>query len=205
MKRSYPLLLGVAGAIVALDQWSKQQATTVLAYREPVRVVGDLVRLTYARNSGIAFSLFAGRHLPLWVFSLVAAVAVAVLFARHARLSVGRQLALALIMGGAIGNLIDRATTGLVVDFILLSWGPHEFPVFNVADMAVTTGVTLFALTWGRESGDGEPADAAGAPPADTHDEAGSHEQDGGADGAGAGSGAAGGSLAREGPDRPVA
>lgn len=205
MRRSFPLLLGVAGAIVALDQWSKQQATAHLASREPVRVVGELVRLTYARNSGIAFSLFAGRGLPLWIFSLVAAVAVVVLFARHARLSLARQLALACILGGAIGNLIDRATTGLVVDFILLSWGRHEFPVFNVADIAVSSGVILFALTWTRDEEPGETAGAPPAPPADAHDEVGSHEQDGGADGAGPGSGAAGGPLAREGTDRPVA
>jgi signal peptidase II len=205
VKRSYPLLLGVSGAIVGLDQWSKQQATAHLALREPVRVLGELVRLTYARNSGIAFSLFAGRGFPLWIFSLVAAVAVVVLFARHARLSPGRQLALAFILGGAVGNLIDRVTTGLVVDFILLSWGRHEFPVFNVADVAVTCGVTLFALTWTQ---DDEPGEAAGAPPAapgSAHDETGSHEQDGGPDRSGAGSGSAGGPLAGQGTDRPVA
>jgi signal peptidase II len=207
VKRSYTLLFGVAGAIVALDQWSKQQATLHLAYREPIRVVGELVRLTYARNSGIAFSLFAGRGLPLWVFSLVAAIAVVVLFSRHVRLSLGRQLALACILGGAIGNLIDRVSTGLVVDFILLSWGRHEFPVFNVADVAVTCGVSLFALTWTRDDDpaeSAEPTDAPLAAPADAH-EVGEHEQDGGADGAGRGSGAAGGSLAREGEDRPLA
>ncbi len=205
MKRSFPLLLGVAGAIVALDQWSKRQASAHLAYREPVHVVGEFVRLTYARNSGIAFSLFAGRGLPLWIFSLVAVVAVVALFARHAHLAPGRQLALACILGGAIGNLIDRVSTGLVVDFILLSWGRHEFPVFNVADIAVTSGVTLFALAWTREDGPGETAGAPPAPPVDAHDEVGSHEQDGGTDGAGPGSGAAGGPLAREGADRPVA
>jgi len=221
VKRSFSLLLGTAGALVALDQWSKQLATAHLAYREPVRVVGNLVRLTYARNSGIAFSLFAGRGLPLWVFSLIAALAVVVLFTRHERLSVGRQLSLAFILGGAIGNLIDRATTGLVVDFILLSWGRHDFPVFNVADMAVTSGVTLFALTWTHEDAPHDdaaagastvpngaqapPSGAADAPVGNAPHEAESHEQDGGADRAGAGSGAAGGSLAREGPDRPVA
>lgn len=205
MKRSFPLLLGVAGAIVALDQWSKQQASMHLAYREPVHVLGEFVRLTYARNSGIAFSLFAGRGLPLWIFSMVAAAAVLVLFARHARLSAGRQLALACILGGAIGNLIDRVTTGQVVDFILLSWGRHEFPVFNVADVAVTCGVTLFALTWTHDDEPGAPAGATVTPPAGANDEAGSHEQEGGVDRSGAGSGTAGGPVAGQGPDRPLA
>jgi len=214
VKRSYPLLLVVAGAIVALDQWSKRQATEHLAFREPVRVVGDLVRLTYARNSGIAFSLFAGRGFPLWIFSLAAAVAVVVLFARGSRLSAGRQWSLALVLGGAIGNLIDRVSSGQVVDFILLSWGPHEFPVFNVADVAVTCGVSLFALTWTRDETPGGQAAsdaAAGGTPAAPAPQDGApgegvaNGQEGGADRAAAGSGAAGGPLAGQGTDRPFA
>lgn len=212
MKRSYPLLFGTAGALVALDQWTKQLATLHLAGRDAVRVVGSLVQLTYARNSGIAFSLFAGRHFPLWIFSLIAAGAVLVLFSRHERMSLARQLSLAFVMGGAIGNLVDRVTTGLVVDFILLAWRTHEFPVFNVADIAVTTGVALFALVWTHDgtaegapiSADAVPAEGANAPAGDG---AGSetHEQDAGPDRSGDRSGAAGGPLAREGADRPVA
>ncbi len=202
MKRSFPLLLGVAGALVALDQWTKSLATAHLAYREPVRVIGNLVRLAYARNSGIAFSIFAGRGLPLWVFSSIAAIAVVVVFSRHERMPFSRQLALALILGGALGNFVDRVTTGLVVDFILLSWGPHEFPVFNVADMAVTCGVTLFALGWIRE---GEPTAASGAPPEAPPAEGPPHDENDGPDRSGDGSGTTGGPLAREGADRPLA
>ncbi len=215
MKRSFPLLFGVAGAIVALDQWAKHWASTHLAYREPVRVVGELVQLTYARNSGIAFSLLAGRGFPLYVFSFIAAAAVVLLFVRHERLTLARHLSLALILGGAVGNLIDRVSTGQVVDFILLSWKTHSFPVFNVADIAVCTGVGLFALVWSHDEGAQAPAadgaDAAPAPDAsgDAAVDAPSgdvtHEQDGGPDRAGGGSGAAGGSLAREGADRPLA
>lgn len=182
--------MGVAGAIVALDQWSNGWASAHLAYREPISVIGHLVRLTYARNSGIAFSLLAGRGFPLYIFSLVAALAVFAIFLRHPRMSWQRQLSLAMILGGAVGNLIDRISTGQVVDFILLSWKTHEFPVFNVADMAVSCGVTLFALVWTHEDG------SAGI---------GTHEQDGGADRSGDGLGGSGGPLAGEGADRPVA
>ncbi|HTR97828.1 MAG TPA: signal peptidase II [Candidatus Acidoferrales bacterium] len=205
MKRSLPLLLGVAGGIVAFDQWTKRWANAHLAWREPVRVIDHVVRLTYARNSGIAFSLLAGRGLPLYVFSLVAAVAVFALFYRHAQLALVRQLSLALILGGAMGNLIDRVRTGQVVDFILLSWGPHEFPVFNLADMAVTFGVVLFALKWTDESAPAAGDAAPGAPPPAGEAESGTHDEGGGPDGAGGGSGPAGGSLAREGADRPLA
>jgi signal peptidase II len=218
VKRSVPLLAIVAGGLVALDQWSKHWASANLAYREPVHVVGDLVRLTYARNSGIAFSLLAGRGFPLYVFSFIAALAVLVVFLRHERLSLPRQLSLAMILGGAVGNLIDRVSTGQVVDFILLAWRGHEFPVFNVADMAVSIGVTLFALSWTRDEMPEPDAnehvpDAAGtidppmdpleAAPASPGDGTDTHE-DAGPDRTAAGGGPAGGSLAREGADRPL-
>ena len=151
MKRSPSLLFGVAFASVLLDQWTKHWATDHLAFREPVNVVGELVRFTYTRNSGIAFGMFAGKSFPFYIFSVVAALAVFWLWSRHPRLPWPRQLSLSLILGGAIGNLIDRVRHGEVVDFILLSWRGHEFPVFNVADMCVTCGVILFALVWTHE------------------------------------------------------
>ena len=132
MKRSPALLFGVAAAGVGLDQWAKYWATHNLAFREPVRVVGELVQFTYTRNSGIAFGMFAGQSFPFYIFSIVASLAVVWLWARHERLPVTRQLSLALILGGAVGNLIDRVRMGEVTDFILLSWRGHDFPVFNV-------------------------------------------------------------------------
>jgi len=200
VRRSPALLFGVAAFVVLLDQWTKRLATEHLAYAPPVRLVGDLVQLTYTRNSGIAFGLLAGRNFPLYVFSIVAAAAVLVLFARHAYLSLGRHLSLALILGGAIGNLIDRVTAGEVVDFVLLSWRGHEFPVFNVADIAVTCGVCLFALAWSHEHDHHEqlaPAGEAGAGA-----EAESHEPDDRAERAAGGGGPEGGPLAGEGADR---
>ena len=198
MTRSPGLLLGVAGGSLILDQWSKYWAATHLAFREPVHVIGDLVTLTYTRNSGIAFGMFAGRSFPFYIFSIVASLAVLWLWARHPRLPWPRQWSLALILGGAVGNLVDRVRFGEVTDFILLAWRGHEFPVFNVADMCVTFGVVLFALVWTH---DGEPgaAPAAGDSPEEPH---GSHA---GAGSAGDGSGSAVGSVAGEGPDRPLA
>lgn len=196
MKRSPALLFGVATVAVVLDQWTKRLATEHLAYGPPVKVLGELVQLTFTRNSGIAFGLLAGRNFPLYVFSIVAAAAVLVLFARHATLSVARHLSLALILGGAIGNLIDRITSGEVVDFVLLAWRGHEFPVFNLADVAVTSGVCLFALAWSHDH-EHVPADAAPSEPAEESHEP--HDQPGRAAG---GSGPEGGPLAGEGADR---
>ena len=199
MKRSYTLLLGVAAACVAVDQWTKHWATTTLAFAEPMHVIGSLVQFTYTRNSGIAFGLFAGRNYPFFAFSILAAVAVLVLFTRHPRLSLARQLSLALIMGGAIGNFIDRVRSGEVVDFIYLSWRQWQFWVFNVADVCVTVGVVLFALSWTSDSH--EPA--AAAPAAATATEGDPHAHSG-SDGPAGERGAAGGPLAGEGADRPL-
>ncbi|MCE9627901.1 MAG: signal peptidase II [Candidatus Eisenbacteria bacterium] len=163
MKRSPLLLLTVAGTGVAIDQYSKHWATANLAFKEPMRVIGDLVTFTYTKNSGIAFGMFQGKMFPFYVFSVVAALAVFYLWARTPGMTRPREWSLALILGGAIGNLIDRVRFGEVTDFILLSWKGHYFPVFNVADMCVTFGVVLFALFWTR---DPEPA-AAPAPAAD--------------------------------------
>ncbi len=211
MKRSLPLLLAVSAVCVALDQSTKHWATARLAYSEPIHVVGDLVRLTYTRNSGIAFGLFAGRAFPFYIFSIIAAIAVFVLFLRHPRLAWPRQLSLALILGGAIGNLIDRVATGEVVDFILLAWGRHEFPIFNVADMCVTIGVALFALVWTHESDETAPVSGSltaavvtpGESPPTLNWESAADDANAGDDRDAAGSGTASGSLARDGADRP--
>ena len=205
MRRSPALFLGIAGASVALDQWTKYWATQTLAFREPVRVVDDLVRFTYTRNSGIAFGMFAGRSFPFYIFSIVASLAVMWLWSRHPRLPLSRQWSLALILGGAIGNLIDRVRHGEVTDFILLAWRGHEFPVFNVADVSVTCGVLLFALVWTREPGPGRAAEVlsgeAGAPASPE-----GYGHDAGAGGAGHGSGSPLGPVAGEGAEhRPVA
>jgi signal peptidase II len=214
VKRSPALLFGVAFASVLLDQWTKHWATDHLAFREPVNVVGELVRFTYTRNSGIAFGMFAGKSFPFYIFSVVAALAVFWLWSRHPRLPWPRQWSLALILGGAIGNLIDRVRNGEVVDFILLSWRGHEFPVFNVADMCVTCGVILFALVWTHEPR--EPAEVPlagassasalmGADPALAPESEESRGPHAAAGGAGDGGGGALGPVAGEGPEhRPI-
>src|SRR5262249_21662842 len=147
MKPRLTFLLLLSAGVLALDLWSKRWATATLAGAPPVRVIGDLVRFTYVRNSGVAFGLGAGLPFPYYLFSIAAVVAILVLFVRGRVRGLGRQLALALILGGALGNLVDRISTGLVVDFIDVGFGRWHWPVFNVADSAVSIGVVMFALT----------------------------------------------------------
>ena len=154
MKRSLILLALIAGIVLGLDWWTKRWATDALAGREPVNLVGEFVRFTYTRNSGVAFGLGAGVRFPYYLFSIVAAIVILYLFLRQRVPSLSRQIALSLILGGALGNLVDRLKSGEVVDFIEIGWGRWHWPVFNVADAAVTIGVVLFALAWSRRPED---------------------------------------------------
>jgi len=196
-------LLAIAGGVLALDQWTKHLATTALAGRPPVRVIGDYVQLTYALNSGVAFSLGAGSRFPFYLFSIAAAVVILWLFARGRVPRRGQQIALALILGGALGNLVDRISSGLVVDFIEVGIGRFHWPVFNLADSAVTVGVILFILS-GSASTSARPAEAttpgAELPPSASNDF--EHSRAVGDSGA---SGGAAGSLPGDGAGRPLA
>ena len=209
MKRPLALLFTIAAAVVALDVWTKRWATRVLEGAPPVPVLGDLVRLTYARNSGVAFGIGAGLPFPYYLFSLAAVAAILTLFLRRRVQGSGRRLALALILGGAIGNLLDRVASGEVVDFIEIGWGRWRWPVFNVADAAVSIGVVLFALTWPRHHPEAplqaSGAEAAGpgpAPPAISGKE---HDSGAGPLGPGASHRGASGPLLGRGADGPLA
>jgi signal peptidase II len=193
MIRSLTILCLIAAGVLALDLWTKRWATEHLAHREPVEVIGEYVRLTYTRNSGVAFGLGAGKRFPYYLFSIAAAVVILFLFVRQRVPTLSRQVALALILGGALGNLVDRLSTGEVVDFIEVGWHRWHWPVFNVADSAVSIGVVLFGLAWSR----GQPA--ASAPAA--------HERSGPSTGIlspGDSERRTAGSLPRSGADQPL-
>jgi signal peptidase II len=206
------ILLGIAGAVVALDLWTKQWATRTLAGAPPMPVIGELVRLTYVRNSGVAFGLGAGLPFPYYLFSIAAVVAILVLFVRGKVHGTGRRLALAFILGGALGNLVDRLSTGLVVDFIEIGWGRWHWPVFNVADSAVSIGVVLFALTWPRRDHAPEEMPATPGSPIDAPADLGGpqefhveHDASAGPHRPAARPGGAVGPLPRHGTDGPLA
>lgn len=196
MTRMWLRLAAVAGVVVALDLWSKHWASSTLAYQRPVEVLGEFVRLTYTRNSGVAFGIGAGLPLPYYLFSIAAVAVILYLFVRQRVHGPARQLALALILGGAIGNLVDRLRFGEVVDFIEIGYGRWHWPVFNVADSAVSIGVVLFALTWPHRHD---------APRSASSADTGSHDPDPQPLGPGAERRGAAGSLPGRGADGPLA
>ena len=145
------VVLLLAGAIVTLDQITKAIALERLPLGVPVTVIDGLLALTLVLNPGLAFGLL-GSVPPgwRWVVAALSLVALAVLARVALRvLPAGGwtgRLAIGLIFGGAVGNLVDRARFGAVVDFVDVYWRGWHWPAFNVADSAITVGVALLAL-----------------------------------------------------------
>ncbi len=148
---------GVAVVSVAVDQGTKSWALEALENRDPIQVLGSL-QLRLAFNSGVAFSLGSGSGLVIVPLALVVVVVV-VYVARHMAGPLAAA-AVGLVVGGAVGNLVDRlfrGHDGAVVDFIDLQW----WPVFNVADACIVVGGGLLALCSLRRP-TSEPPTAAG-------------------------------------------
>lgn len=138
--------LWMSAAIILLDQVTKQLVFRSLLQYERVELL-PILNLTHLHNTGAAFSMFA--DFPPWVFILLGVgVSIWILWwlRRHPRDERLLAVALCLVLGGALGNVIDRATRGYVVDFIDFHWGGWHYPAFNVADMAITLGALLMVL-----------------------------------------------------------
>ncbi|HTL19409.1 MAG TPA: signal peptidase II [Steroidobacteraceae bacterium] len=147
--------LPLSVAVIIADRATKLWITHHFAPLERVHVLKVLdIILTY--NTGAAFSFLAeASGWQRWLFVLLALGVSAALIVWMRRLDAGLHgllaCALALIVGGALGNMIDRVTAGRVVDFIHVHWGAHYFPAFNVADSAITIGAVLLLLdAWGE-------------------------------------------------------
>jgi signal peptidase II len=138
-------------AVVCIDQATKVWIMGNFVLHESRVIIPDLFNLTYLTNNGAAFSILAGQP-ALWrTLFFVGAACAALVFIWIAQQTYGRRsrlyaIALALIAGGAIGNLIDRVRLGFIVDFLDVYIGRYHWPVFNIADSAITIGVTLFIV-----------------------------------------------------------
>lgn len=156
---------GLVGGIVALDVLTKYIVQQSLILYRPVPVLGDYVRLTYIYNPGAAFGLHVGEY-SRYVFLALTVVALVVLFVWYRSTPARdrlRLVAIASVTGGAIGNLIDRVRSERgVVDFLDVGIGGVRWPVFNVADIAVTTGALLLAYSLWREEQGAEARDGDG-------------------------------------------
>ena len=147
-----PWLLLVTAAIFTADRWTKTWVASHIAIGNAIPVLPGVLRITHWLNEGAAFSLFADTASPrivrlaLIVFTCVAALAVLIALVRLGNRVTLTTVALALILGGALGNVHDRIEYGSVIDFIEVHIFNYHWPDFNVADSAIVTGACLLLL-----------------------------------------------------------
>lgn len=134
--------VGLAAAIIGADQVTKAWLVSYLAPGESVPIFGDWIRLVHSQNSGGLFGLLHGQAVA---FGLVSLVVVGLIVLYHGRTAPNRYLSitLGLLLGGAVGNLIDRLRIGYVVDFVDAGIGGLRWYTFNVADTAISFAILL--------------------------------------------------------------
>ena len=152
--------------VFLLDQITKRVVTEGMTQHESITVIPDFLNMTYIHNRGAVFGLGSSVTSPYlsWGLSILSVVSLAIILIYFLRLNVRNSrmyFGLALVLGGAIGNLYDRLRYGYVIDFIDLHWYEHHWPFFNVADMAICIGVGLLLISMSAKT---EPADASTAP-----------------------------------------
>jgi len=154
--------LWISVLVLIVDQTSKYYFEHSLELYQQIVVIPNYFSWMLAYNTGAAFSFLADSGgWQRWLFAMIAVVVSAVLIVWLKRL--GRNdtwlaIALALVLGGALGNLYDRIVLGHVIDFIFVHWHEHGFPAFNVADSAITVGAIMLALDMFKTKKSGAPA-----------------------------------------------
>lgn len=161
MRRSfrYLLLALLAGTIIVIDQVTKLSIMQSMRLHESIPIVQDFFSLTYIRNPGAAFGLLAGssnafRMVFFGVTSVLALVLLGTILFRLPEKDWVGQLSISGVLGGAIGNLIDRLRYGEVIDFLDVYVNSYHWPAFNVADSAISVGVVFLIIHFAFEKKD---------------------------------------------------
>lgn len=141
-RRDWTIFVGLAALVVVADQLTKAWLVSFLSPGESVAVFGDWIRLVHSQNNGGLFGLLRGQAL---VFGFISLIVVALIVLYHGRAHPSRYLSitLGLLLGGAVGNLIDRFRIGYVVDFVDAGVGGLRWYTFNVADTAISFALVL--------------------------------------------------------------
>jgi signal peptidase II len=159
LSRKTAIILGCVGFIVLADQLTKFIVDRTMPLHYSIPIIDNFFNLTYIRNTGAAFGIFSGSHeafrLPFLI--IVSLIAIGFIFTMLKRLresETGLTIALAFILGGAIGNLIDRVIYGEVIDFLDVYWSSYHWPAFNLADSFITVGVCITVYYLATVSGE---------------------------------------------------
>ena len=159
IQRKYKTVAGLGIIILVLDQLSKLWAQNNLSHWESIDVIPGLFKLVYVLNRGAAFGFLNQRDTTWQTYFFIAVTALAVVLIFHLVHSVTRRdpylfAGLGLILGGALGNLIDRIRLGEVIDFLDFYLGSHHWPAFNIADMAISVGTVLLIISFYKRKKD---------------------------------------------------
>ena len=159
MSGKWQFVCGSLAAIIFLDQLTKIVVDRTMALYQSIPIVDGLFNLTYVRNPGAAFGIFAGsaenlRRPFLILVSILASGFIVTLLRRLDSRERGLITALTFILSGAIGNLIDRVIHGEVIDFLDVYWRNYHWPAFNVADSFITIGVAIALFGLYKHKGD---------------------------------------------------
>jgi len=138
--------LSVAGAVVIFDQITKQIVRNSMELGESFDILGSVMRFTFVENKGLAFSIKVSNIAIFTGLSFIASAVVFYYLYKYRNESFNIYLPLALIFGGAIGNMIDRILFSKVVDFVDVGISSYRWPVFNIADSAVSVGLVWFLI-----------------------------------------------------------
>lgn len=148
---SHRLLGAIVAVILVLDQATKAAVREFVPLHSSATIIPGFLDFTHVRNTGAAFGFLNAADIPfkpavMTAIALVALIAIAIYTSRTTAHEPLSKLGLALILGGAIGNLVDRVAVGYVIDFVDVYWRGWHFWAFNVADSAITVGATLLIL-----------------------------------------------------------
>ncbi len=156
MNPKYLLASWVCGSVLVLDQGTKWWVHKSMALHQSIAILPNFAHLTYIRNTGAAFGFFAETQSSwrMFFFILISIIAISAILYLMKKLPPkrnGQVVSLSLVLGGAVGNLIDRLRWGEVIDFIDLHWSRYHWPAFNIADSAITIGVILLLILMSRK------------------------------------------------------
>lgn len=140
------VLYFITVSIIVIDQITKYLVATYMELGEKIIVIPDFFTITSHRNTGAAFSILEGKMDFLLIVTVFALGFFIYLIEQYRHSNKWLTIALAVMLGGAIGNFIDRLLTGEVVDFFAFQFGNYHFAIFNVADIALSLGVVAFAI-----------------------------------------------------------
>ncbi len=151
MSKKYLALLVLLPPVVIADQLTKLYVDGEMRLYQSIEVLENFFHFTYVRNKGAAFGIFSGANeayrTPFFLTTTaIAIVVILVMLYRYREEALIFPVSLSLILGGAVGNMIDRVRFGEVIDFIDVHWYQYHWPAFNIADMAITGGVGLLIL-----------------------------------------------------------